>query len=38
MVAVASVGDLIAMKRLAGRPRDLDDIDALERLRGLADK
>jgi hypothetical protein len=31
-VAVASVRDLVAMKRAAGRPRDLEDIAALEQL------
>jgi hypothetical protein len=29
---VVSVGDLIVMKRAAGRPQDLEDIGALERL------
>jgi len=33
-VRVASRRHLIAMKRLAGRPRDLDDIDVLESLDG----
>lgn len=31
-VAIASRGDLIAMKRAAGRPQDLADVDLLESL------
>jgi predicted nucleotidyltransferase len=35
VVAVASLGDLLAMKRAAGRPQDLLDIDALEVARRI---
>jgi predicted nucleotidyltransferase len=35
VVAVAALDDLLAMKRAAGRPQDLIDIDALEVARRL---
>lgn len=35
VVAVAALDDLLAMKRAAGRPQDLADVDALEVARGL---
>jgi predicted nucleotidyltransferase len=35
VVAVAALDDLLAMKRAAGRPQDLVDIDALEVVRRI---
>ncbi len=35
VVRVASIRDLIAMKQVAGRPQDLDDIAQLEKLERL---
>ncbi len=35
-VRVASIPDLVTMKRAAGRPKDLADIEALEHLHGEA--
>jgi hypothetical protein len=35
-VLVASIEDLIAMKRAAGRNKDLADIDELEAIRRLS--
>ncbi len=32
-VQILALGDLIGMKRAAGRPQDLEDVEALEKLR-----
>ena len=37
-VPVASIPDLIFLKRLADRPRDWDDIEKLETIARLKDK
>jgi predicted nucleotidyltransferase len=37
-VPIASVDDLIEMKRMAGRPRDMEDIESLLRLKAKNDE
>jgi hypothetical protein len=34
-VSIVSIDDLIKLKSLSGRPRDMEDIDHLERIRAL---
>ena len=37
MIAIAGLDDLVAMKRVSGRPADIRDIDALTAIEGADD-